>query len=938
MRSTRIILIIILLLGLPISLVACSGGKSPLTPAADLTSNGGPDLTGEALGNRSVVTVYDALIDPNTGMFTISLDERDLMKHVPLTQTNPNVLSITGYGFVPNFWANIRLSHPSPGNGINYFDPRVIAILPANNGVSFNYPAFNAKANNKVLMEPDGYTKLFDNLGTNITGNTNPFKAYFKSQPYRVWSNTGTTIETQRWDMNLSGFGGPLSFKLVVDVSTNTPNPPQPVTDNAAEPVQISASVGDGLTQSGGNANITVTLLDWQGNNGIGGVKVAAPDLFTGAANLFYSGPGLHPNEYIYTGTLKNRLGATAGEHHLLVLTWDQQTSVAMFNEFPVYVGGDIAFNPVDVTPSWLSFTPEDVCINGNYAYLACGLKGLQIFDVSDTNNPRWIKKVNTSMESIGVRILNGYAYMLNPYGLCIVDIDPVQSAYVVKEINTNGSFGTANDLDVEPGYAYISDQFLGLQILDIDPPESVNVVNTVPALYYAGGVDVKDGFAYVVTWDNEASTSGLRIIDVDPPESAHEDKYVHLYNFSNGDVFVENGYAYVIQNEVSMLDIVDVDPVDTAYYVYGWEINAPAHDICISNGYAFLASYWEGMQIVSLDPLHSVPPVNTNGSAMGLDISGNKVYVADEQTGLHIIDISNPEAANIIKTAYSMYYNCNDIYIDNGYAFTSNNSSGMYIIDIDPLQLGKIVSHLPTQYLTGAVYAYGGYAYLIEAEQLEIVDISSIYSPHTIKTIPIPVTGTDVFAVGNYLYATDKAKGLMIIDISDPENASVINTIDTPGLARSVFVSGNYAYVADDTSGLQIIDISQPVSASIVKTVDTPDLAKSVYLSSGYAYVADGWSGLQIIDISPLSSAYICSSVSTMYFAYHVTVSNGYAYVADSINGLEIVDITPPETASIVKTVDTPADCFSVDVHGNYAYLADLDDNNYGPRIIKLW
>jgi len=134
--------------------------------------------------------------------------------------------------------------------------------------------------------------------------------------------------------MNLFGFGGPTQFKLVVDVSTKYPNPSTPVTDNAREPVNIDATVGEGLSQQGGTADITVTLLDWQGLINIGGVKVETPDLFDGTVSLSYFGPGPNPNEYICKSTISNTKLAPAGEYKYLVTAWDQPTGIYIYNEF----------------------------------------------------------------------------------------------------------------------------------------------------------------------------------------------------------------------------------------------------------------------------------------------------------------------------------------------------------------------------------------------------------------------------------------------------------------------------------------------------------------------------------------------------------------------------------------------------------------------------
>jgi len=340
MRYLKSSIIILITVMLAMVLASCSGSsknQSPLEPTNQVSdlplSFGSEDTSG-----RSVLAVYDAVIDPVAKTFTVTPSERTGTYHFPLTQLYPNVLQIIGYGWTPNFWVDIKLTHPYPGSGIDGFDARVIAILPANPGVSFNYPTLGVTGNNSVILEPDGYTKLFDWLGGSIAGNTNPFKAYFKDQPYRCWSSTDATQETQRWQMNIAGFGGPISFKLVLDVSTNYPNLSIPVVDNAPEPVKIKAFVGHGLTPDGGSADITVTLLDWQWQSTIGGVLVEAPDLFNGTVSLSYSAPGPNPNEYVYTGTITNSLLAPEGRYKMLIATWDQETGIYMYNEFSILV------------------------------------------------------------------------------------------------------------------------------------------------------------------------------------------------------------------------------------------------------------------------------------------------------------------------------------------------------------------------------------------------------------------------------------------------------------------------------------------------------------------------------------------------------------------------------------------------------------------------
>jgi hypothetical protein len=344
---TILSIVIMLAVCLPLA-VSCSGSKQITTPAAEENTPLVPDSD---IANHGIFGIYDVQID--TSNHTISLEQvgrESSMWHCPLTSFFPNVLILTGYGFDPahnnDFYADFKLRHPFPGSGIDAFDPRVIALLPANDGVSIFYPTFNVLANNSVLLNPDNYTPLFDNLAS-YDGNNNPYLAYFKSQPNRKWSSAGPIEDTRRWYLNLNGFGGPAQFKLVVDVSTAYPAQSVPVTDNTQEPVEMTPHViSNTMTQSGGQAAIEITFLDWQGSNNIK-CKVECPDLFDLSVQFNFNRTGPNPNEYIFSGTITNAFDAAPGDYPMLIAVWDIPTGLHVYKETIIHVG----FDPSAWTP-----------------------------------------------------------------------------------------------------------------------------------------------------------------------------------------------------------------------------------------------------------------------------------------------------------------------------------------------------------------------------------------------------------------------------------------------------------------------------------------------------------------------------------------------------------------------------------------------------------
>jgi hypothetical protein len=72
----------------------------------------------------------------------------------------------------------------------------------------------------------------------------------------------------------------------------------------------------------------------------------------------------------------------------------------------------------------------------------------------------------------------------------------------------------------------------------------------------------------------------------------------------------------------------------------------------------------------------------DTDGSAHGVTISGNYAYIADETSGLAIIDISDPtNPGTPVYKATS--YKAKSVAVSGNYAYVIDQSSGLAIIDI---------------------------------------------------------------------------------------------------------------------------------------------------------------------------------------------------------------------------------------------------------------
>jgi hypothetical protein len=313
-----------------------------------------------------------------------------------------------------------------------------------------------------------------------------------------------------------------------------------------------------------------------------------------------------------------------------------------------------------------------------------------------------------------------------------------------------------------------------------------------------------------------------------------------------------------------------------------------------------------------------------TPDNAYGVALSGDYAYVADQASGLRVIDVSDPANPTSAGSCDTPGY-ANAVAISGDYVYVADNISGLQVIDISNPTSPSLAGNYDTPGYARDVAISGDYAYVADGSPgLQVIDISDPTNPSSAGSYNTSANALGVAISGDYAYVADGSSGLQVIDISDPTNPSLVGSCDTPGSAYGVAISGDCACVADAMSGLFLIDISDPTSPSSAGSYNTSGNALDVAISGDYAYVADGTSGLQVINISDPTSPSLAGSYDTPGSAYGVAISGDYAYVADYTSGLQVIDIADPIGPSIVGSYDTPQGTERIAIAGDYAYIAN--------------
>jgi len=530
-----------------------------------------------------------------------------------------------------------------------------------------------------------------------------------------------------------------------------------------------------------------------------------------------------------------------------------------------------------------------DICVSGNYAYVANYEGSLHIIDVNNTSSPVNVGSIYTGSRTRKVNVLDNYAYVAASGGLLIIDVSTPSSITKVTRFHT---VGFAEDVYVKDDFAYLANGMHGLRIIDVSTPSAFEV-----GFYDTDGttryVYVQDDYAYVV--DNTGGPDRMHILDISTPSSP---VLVGSFNTVNSarDIFVLDNRAYVTDYNAG-LSIIDISTPSSPMTLGFFNTEGSARSVYTSDNYAYLACEDDGWHIIDVTVPSSPTEIGsfeTAGFACGVYVLDNYAYIADNDIGLHILDVSNPSSPTHIGS-FETGGETRNIHIMDNIAYLVCGEYGLRIIDVSiPSSPSEVGSFITGSSVVG-VYIMDNYAYLAFGEDgLRIVDISTPSTPTEVGYLNTGNWIGGVYVVDNYAYVACGEDGLSIIDISTPSSPIEVGCVAWIW-AQNIFVLDNFAYVTDYDMGMCVIDVSVPsLPSEVCSGYHWGGALGGVYVMDQNAYLTE-WHGLHIIDVSAPSSPVEIGFFGTGEMGGNdVHVANNYIYVADGQDGLYILEYKP--------------------------------------------
>jgi hypothetical protein len=297
------------------------------------------------------------------------------------------------------------------------------------------------------------------------------------------------------------------------------------------------------------------------------------------------------------------------------------------------------------------------IAVSGNYTYVAMGLQGLQIIDISNPSNPTFKGSYDTPDYAREVAVSGNYAYVADNSALQIIDIADPSNPIFKGSYNTPGrSEGVA----LSGNYAYVAAYSAGLQIIDITDPSNPTLKGSyydtpAPAFEVAlfGNYAYVTNYAYLTSYD-----SNLEIIDINDPSNPTFKGSYNTPDWANGVAFSGNS-AYAAAGD-SGLQIIDISNTSNPIFKDSYDTPGYAYGVAVSSNYAYVAA--GRLHIIDIsDPSNPTfkGSYDTPGMAQEVALSGNYAYVADvgfrrDISSLQIIAL-NPDKLTLSGTPSSI-------------------------------------------------------------------------------------------------------------------------------------------------------------------------------------------------------------------------------------------------------------------------------------------
>ncbi|MBQ8208555.1 MAG: leucine-rich repeat protein [Clostridia bacterium] len=565
-------------------------------------------------------------------------------------------------------------------------------------------------------------------------------------------------------------------------------------------------------------------------------------------------------------------------------------------------------YNPV-VTAYYNLGECQDVAFYNGYIYCGCwGWCAVEVLDVRDPDNPKYVTELTLSGRGDGVTIRNGILYAATGHyfrdyqsldsaryglgnGMDIFDLtDPAKPKKISVARSDGACYYHSPDLwrvTLSGKYAFLSDCFCGLYVYDMTNPKlpvRIAHINIQAKNGETGYSNIDTTDAVMMPFDTTA-VRNFPIVDCDMA-----DGYLYIVGYSNG--------LYIYKTDLALGKSENDDSTvftDEEYDLSGWADAADLETLGFTNpevfktdtqiwevvehdGKLYVAAGTDGIYVLDTDMtvLNQIP---SQDITMAIDIGDDgRVYTAESTAGLCVYEFDGNDKTKLtlmtkFKAANATAYCDLTVSPASKYVLVQNGSmsSLIDIRDLDNIvrvasytEYTMVYQHLISdksvnnRYLM-VVATTGNPSALLDFGENGSYDapVVTYWNSGVNQNSGICSDGERIFAVvGDYIYSFDPSvEGATNYTISAASNPARIKYGVKTGVGVPT-VCGDYLFVAHRYSGKYSIykfaDGDHTAAPTLVGTYSFENKGhpSATLVVGDRAYLPMGYSGLAAFDL----------------------------------------------------------------------------------------
>lgn len=584
-------------------------------------------------------------------------------------------------------------------------------------------------------------------------------------------------------------------------------------------------------------------------------------------------------------------------------------TSAAFFDRgLIISAGGALAIaSPADSLQNYtlvpLNGEPQDLVINGNFAYIAAKGSGLITVDLSDPENPACFDSYRT-IQPLACRISLDHLFLTDvKKGLLVFGLANPARPEFIENIGIDKGVISMAAADNTLILFYTERAIL----FGVSDDCTVKLLTEIETVGGTGRGLVHDSILYAIHRDGKVSRYDIS----DPSAAVTRVEDLPVKNVSSIDINGKRGMALTTSGRLVPFSLsgTHVTPGKPVKADFSGAINIPPGvkfslsgrmtGKRISDTVPGKSLILSSDRVVTLDPqggpclfgieeknLRFIANIPTSGYAIDLVARDDWLYLANGRGGLRTGKVD--ENGQIEWKGHLQTTVARDVALSGDILLLADGNDGMKTIDIsdpaNPVEIG----HLPSPFFLSAIVTRGTLAFLAGGlGGAEVVDFRNPRKPKLLWREKFSeVRG--IFADSRFFYLSDGFEGFHIYRMEGNE-AVWVSTVNTGGWNDDIFVTGDTIYLAEGGKGLDIADISDRKNPRILGSVDIGSIAREIHVIGRTVFVASHMKGITAVDASDPAKPFISAVYPSVDDARGVYADNRFVYLASGAGGVYI-------------------------------------------------